>query len=263
MRLDQALVQRKLCESRQEAQEAIALGHVFVDGIPTTKQTKQITDEMTLTISQRRKFVSRGGDKLEGALLHVFHTEDEARGILANLEALDVGSSTGGFTDCLLSYGVTRVTAIDVGTSQLHNKLRADERVTVFENTDIRTFVSEKQFDIIVADLSFIPLEKVLDAFFSCTNNNSILFLLIKPQFEVGKGNTKKGIVKDDELVEEVLTKYKHLVEEKGLRAVSVFPCSIAGGDGNQEYFMYGRIRETEENKDTKTSTHEIRTIRL
>ncbi len=240
MRLDQSLVQRKLCESRQEAQEAIALGHVLVDGVVVTKQTKQITDQMTLVLSEKRKFVSRGGEKLEGALMSIYRSKESTMGILGGMTALDVGSSTGGFTDCLLSYGVSCVVAVDVGTSQLHEKLRNDPRVSIFENTDIRLFITEKTFDIIVADLSFITLEKVIDAILSLTKNGTILFLLIKPQFEVGKGNTKKGIVKDAKKVEEVLKKYSTIAKEKDLKNVFVFPCTLPGGDGNQEYFLYG-----------------------
>ena len=156
--------------------------------------------------------------------------------------ALDVGSSTGGFTDCLLSYGVDHVDAVDVGTLQLHEKIRNNPNVSVYENTDIRNFTSEKQYDIIVADLSFIPLHQVLEDIIRLRAHHTEYFLLIKPQFEVGKGNTKKGIVKDEKLVEKVLEEYKESLENKGISDIHIFPCHIQGGDGNQEYFLYGKF---------------------
>lgn len=241
MRLDQELVQRGLCESRTEAQELIAQGHVLVDGVVSIKQTKQVTSVNDIVLSAQRKFVSRGGEKLEGALTQVYGNEELIRAILANKEALDIGSSTGGFTDCLLSYGVQHIDAVDVGTEQLHTSLRSNSRVSLFENTDIRSFSKDKKYDVIVADLSFIPLTHVFTDAITFGAQGALYFFLIKPQFEVGKGNTKKGIVKDETLVQELLTKYVVLAEESGLIDVAVFPCVIQGGDGNQEYFLYGR----------------------
>lgn len=241
MRLDQELVKRGLCESRQEAQECIEQGNVLLDNIVTTKKTRQVTDESHIVVTKKRTFVSRGGDKLEGILLDVYQTKEGITNNLTSKVALDVGSSTGGFTDCLLSYGVSAVTAIDVGTAQLHTRLRSDERVKLFENTDIRDFKTTDVFNIIVADLSFISLQKVIDTLLSFGTTGTEYFLLIKPQFEVGFGNTKKGIVKDQSLVESVLTSYTIQFQKKGLHNVNVFPCAITGGDGNQEYFIYTR----------------------
>jgi 23S rRNA (cytidine1920-2'-O)/16S rRNA (cytidine1409-2'-O)-methyltransferase len=241
MRLDQLLVHKKLCESRTEAQELIASGYVLVDGVVSTKQTKQVDEDITITVTQRRKFVSRGGNKLEGALNHIYSNDASISQFLANKNALDVGSSTGGFSDCLIQHGVAKVTAIDVGTEQLHHSLRANPRISLFENTDIRTFIPDTIFDIIVADLSFITLEKVLPTIIPWGTSEAVYFLLIKPQFEVGKGNTKKGIVKDIELLNAVLEKYEKSAYEQGLVDISIFPCSIAGGDGNQEYFLYAK----------------------
>ena len=241
MRLDQALVHRGLCESRTEAQELIASGCVLVDNVVSTKQTKQVSDDTKLEVRGSRKFVSRGGNKLEGAMNHLYGDSAVIEAILTNKSALDIGSSTGGFTDYLLQHGVTHVTAIDVGTNQLHHSLRSNPRITLLENTDIRDFNSGQHFDIIVADLSFITLEKVIDTIIPFGTTNSLYFLLIKPQFEVGKGNTKKGIVKDLELLQEILTKYETLAREKGLSDIFIFPCSITGGDGNQEHFLYGK----------------------
>ena len=241
MRLDQELVKRGLCESRQEAQECIELGNVLINNIITTKKTKQVDESTILTVTKKRFFVSRGGEKLEGALLHVYHNKDTIQQNLGGKSAIDIGSSTGGFTDCLLAYGITNVVAVDVGTAQLHTKLRNDTRVSLFENTDIRNFKTQKVFDVVVADLSFISLEKVIEIIFSFGGEASQYFLLIKPQFEVGFGNTKKGIVKDEELIKAVLDTYTILFTEKGLHEVKVFPCAITGGDGNQEYFIHAK----------------------
>lgn len=239
MRLDQALVVRGLCESRQEAKECITLGCVCLNGVTVTKQAKQVGESDVLTVTKTRRFVSRGGDKLDGALNHIYHNKDAVQKAIKGISALDVGASTGGFTDCLLSYGASSVTTVDVGTSQLHPTLRKDTRVHVFENKDIRTFTSLTLFDVVVADLSFISLEKIIDHLITFGKKGAVFFILLKPQFEVGKGNTKKGIVKDQALVEVTIQKYVTLLQELSLHDVEVFPCVIPGGDGNQEYFIY------------------------
>lgn len=242
MRLDQELVKRGLCESRTEAQEIIESGAVFLNGIVCTKQTRQVNDTDEISVTSRRKFVSRGGEKLEGVLLDVFSNESGVRSFCEAKTALDIGASTGGFTDCLLSYGVIHVDTVDVGTSQLHAKVKENTRVSSFENTDIRLFKTDNKYDIIVVDLSFIPLSHVFNDLIKFGKKDTHYFLLIKPQFEVGKGNTKKGIVKDQELVKEVLNIYKKLAEDNNLKDINIFKCSIVGGDGNQEYFLYGKI---------------------
>ena len=241
MRLDITLVTRNLVSSRNEAQELIEKGLVAINGVIVTKSSKTVTDTDKITVTERRKFVSRGGEKLEGALLHVFGTREKIHRACDNKSMLDVGASTGGFTDCLLSYGVSNVTTIDIGTNQLHEKLRADPRVTWHENTDIRNFISSEDYDGIVADLSFIPLEKVLTYLVGLVKEGGFFFLLIKPQFEVGKGNTKKGVVKDTSLVKAVLEKYKKVADEVQLKDIDIFPCTITGSDGNQEYFLYAK----------------------
>jgi 23S rRNA (cytidine1920-2'-O)/16S rRNA (cytidine1409-2'-O)-methyltransferase len=237
MRLDQALVLRKLCESRNEAQECISVGHVLVNGVVCMKQTKQVNDADILLVTERRNFVSRGGEKLRGALSTTFGDDDSIRSNISDLRAIDIGSSTGGFTDCLLKYGVQHIDAVDVGTNQLHTSLQNHPNISLYENTDIRNFTGTG-YDIIVADLSFIPLNQVLSTIFSFGKNGSYYFLLIKPQFEVGKGNTKKGIVKNPKLIEQVLTTYKSLVPETQYKQIAISPCIIQGGDGNQEYFL-------------------------
>lgn len=243
MRLDQALVARHLCESRTEAQELISKGVVLVNGTVSTKQTKNTDESDMVELIGRRRYVSRGGEKLEGVLVHIFETKEKAKEVFTGSHALDVGSSTGGFTDCLLQFGVSQVDAVDVGSEQLHHSLRNLAQVNVHENTDIRSFISDATYDVIVADLSFIQLEQVLDSMIKHGHPGTLCFFLIKPQFEVGKGNTKKGIVKDEQLVTTVLDSYRKLAGEKGMDEIAVLPCIIQGGDGNQEYFLYGKMR--------------------
>lgn len=250
MRLDQELVHRKLVGSRTEAQELISSGSVFVNEVICTKQTRQTTEEDIINVTTRRQFVSRGGEKLQGILKDIYGDDNLIKSNCNNKIALDIGSSTGGFTDCLLLYGVTHIDAVDVGTLQLHEKLRKDERVTLYENTDIRNFKPSRQdlhiqkgYDIIVADLSFIPLTHVMDDIVRLSSGWTECFLLIKPQFEVGKGNTKKGIVKDESLVQEVLENYIKIAKEKGMSRIEIYSSKIEGGDGNQEYFLYGILK--------------------
>ncbi len=251
MRLDQTLVVRGLCESRTEAQEIIESGNVLVNGSVSTKQTKQVEEKDVIEVTARRKYVSRGGEKLEGVLKDVVSSgqwavssdsdAEKIRALVQGKYALDIGSSTGGFTDCLLSYGVAHVDAADVGTMQLHEKLRNHSHITLYENTDIREFKSTTNYGIIVADLSFIPLHNVFEQIIRLGSAGTNYFLLIKPQFEVGRGNTKKGIVKDKEIIQKVLSEYESLGEKFGLKAVQIVPCRIQGGDGNQEFFLYGK----------------------
>jgi 23S rRNA (cytidine1920-2'-O)/16S rRNA (cytidine1409-2'-O)-methyltransferase len=243
MRLDQELVKRGLCESRTEAQVLIKDGAVVVNDAVCYKQAKDIQDDDKVLVTFRRQYVSRGGDKLQGALMDIFGTNEKIFDYCAHARALDIGSSTGGFTDCLLRFGVGHVDCVDVGTAQLHSKLQGDGRISLFENTDIRNFKSDRKYNIIVADLSFIPLMPLLENIMNfSTQRVTSFFLLIKPQFEVGKGKTKKGIVKDMLLVQEILKKAEEKARDLGMDMIRIVPCCIKGGDGNQEYFLYGKM---------------------
>ena len=239
LRLDQALVTRGLVATRTEAQELIDKGLVCVNNEVCTKQIRKISGTDILEVKGRRTYVSRGGEKLIGALIHVYSSKENSIQHLKGKIALDVGSSTGGFTDCLLQNGVRHVDAVDVGTAQAHISLLSDNRVSLFENTDIRFFRTDKEYDIIVADLSFISLQGIIDTIKELSNKNTECFLLIKPQFEVGKGNTKKGIVKDIDLVKRALSSLEEKCLSIGAKNIQMFPCIIQGGDGNQEYFVY------------------------
>jgi 23S rRNA (cytidine1920-2'-O)/16S rRNA (cytidine1409-2'-O)-methyltransferase len=242
MRLDQGLVQRKLCESRTEAQELIEAGQVRLNGEEVHKKTRQISEIDVLTVLAKRQFVSRGGLKLQGAFKGIFNSEESILNFCIGKSALDVGASTGGFSDYLLSCGIGHVDAVDVGTAQIHQKIATDKKITVFENTNILTFKTASKYDIIVADLSFVKLSVVLKCLIELGKVGTLYLLLIKPQFEVGKGNTKKGIVKDFTLVESILEEYIVLGKEFGLQDVAISPSVLKGGDGNQEYFLTGTI---------------------
>lgn len=238
MRLDLLLVHKGLCETRQEAQEAIAKAKVLVEGAVTTKQSKDVKEGAAIEVLWSREYVSRGGDKLSGIFYKLFMTKDSIRAFLHGKNALDIGSSTGGFTDFLLQNGIGKVVCVDVGTNQLHASIRDNPHVTVYENTDIRNFSSDGSYDVIVADLSFIPLKNVVKTITAFGRIGSYFFLLIKPQFEVGRGNTKKGVVKDMFLVKSILAEYETMVSELFAKDISIEPCAIQGGDGNQEYFL-------------------------
>jgi 23S rRNA (cytidine1920-2'-O)/16S rRNA (cytidine1409-2'-O)-methyltransferase len=242
IRLDNELVARDLCESRTEAKEIIERGYVSVEGAVCLKPAQKVSKQTNIDVFKKKPFVSRGGEKLQGALLDIFCTEEKACDAIHGANVLDVGSSTGGFTDCMFAYGAEHVDCVDVGTNQLHKSLRNNKNITVFENQDIRTFQKDKHYDFIVADLSFIPLENIAKDLLSFGKRGTQFFILIKPQFEVGRGKTKKGIVKDEKLVTGVIARVRGIFESLGLRDTSVVQSHIVGGEGNQEYFLFGTL---------------------
>ncbi len=242
IRIDTALVLRKLVESRQEAQECIEKGYVTVNGEVVTKTHRLVSDSDSIIVNIRRKYVSRGGDKLEGILHDVYGDDVAIRSHLTGVSALDIGSSTGGFTDCLLKYGARDIDAVDVGTSQLHEILKADSRVRSFETTDIRDFHPMKQYSIIVVDLSFISLTNVFEDVMAFVGRETELFLLVKPQFEVGREHLKKGIVRDEHIRQLALDNLLDIVKNTNVKEVLSFQSVLEGGDGNQEYFIYAKF---------------------
>lgn len=243
IRIDSALVVRKLCSSRTEAQELIGQGAVFIDGVVCNKPARLVGEEVSITLTAKRPFVSRGGEKLKGCLLDVHQAKENVEKAVQGAVVLDVGSSTGGFTDCLLQFGAHEVDCVDVGTNQLHESLRNDKRIHVFENQDIRTFKTDKEYDSIVVDTSFISLKDIIPTLIALgTPGKTSYYILIKPQFEVGRGNTKKGIVKNEKLILESIEKVKDTCVSQEMKNIVLFPSHIPGGDGNQEYFLYGTL---------------------
>ena len=279
MRADVLLVARGLAPSRTAAQRLIAAGHVFArEGaakVALTKPSATVHDDAQLEIeaSELDRYVSRGGLKLEGALSHIALD-------VKNMRCLDVGQSTGGFTDCLLQHGATYVVGIDVGHDQLHAKIRNDARVACIEGTNARDLTpvlvgaacrdlalqaekklgeasmsevaasrsypsDEAHFDLIVADVSFISLTKVLSQWAALLREGGCVLSLVKPQFEVGADNLARGgIVRDESLYAVVEKDIRKACANAGLNVLDYFDSSITGGDGNREFFVYAKASQ-------------------
>lgn len=242
MRADVLLVARGLAPSRTAAQRLIAAGHVFArEGtakVALTKPSATVHDDVELEIeaSELNRFVSRGGRKLEGGLSHVALD-------VKDFHCLDVGQSTGGFTDCLLQRGAAHVVGVDVGHDQLHARIRNDFRVTCIEGVNARTLQSiGEPFDLIVADVSFISLTKVLPQWPALLRRGGRVLSLVKPQFEVGADNLARGgIVRDESLYVVVEKTIGMACTDAGLSVLDYFDSSITGGDGNREFFVYAK----------------------
>lgn len=238
MRLDQLLVIRGLSPSREKAQRAIMAGQVLVAGQKADKPGRAVTDDVVVEVLAGDKYVGRGGLKLEGALDH-FQIPVEGR------KGLDIGASTGGFTDCLLQRGAAGVFAIDVGHGQIDWKLRNDPRVTVREGVNARFLTVEDTgglVDICVADVSFISLTLILPAAFALLAPTADMVVLIKPQFEltpdkVGKG----GVVRDPAFRDEAVGKIRGFVEASGHRWMGLIESPITGREGNVEFLAHLR----------------------
>ncbi len=223
-----------LAESRNKAQALILAGAVLVDGAVQSKTDFQVSADQTVSLKEKQKFVSRGGLKLEGAIKHF--------GVNAHgKRVLDVGASTGGFTDCLLQSGASHVTALDVGHGQIADTLRHDARVTVLEKINARNLKPSdfsQPFDMAVIDVSFISLEKIVPAVLPLLRQGAELLALIKPQFEAGRKDAKKGVVRDSEVHAAVIAKIEKFLEGLGLKVQGTIPSVITGPKGNLEFFI-------------------------
>jgi 23S rRNA (cytidine1920-2'-O)/16S rRNA (cytidine1409-2'-O)-methyltransferase len=240
IRLDQALVDRGLCESRERAKRVILAGQVRVNAQSAHKPSDSVKPDDQLTLDAGEKYVSRGGHKLEHALRH-FELD------VTSLVALDLGASTGGFTDCLLQHGATKVFAVDVGQGQLAWKLRQDRHVVVMEKTNAR-YLTAAQFpqpfvpvDLAVIDCSFISLRKILPAAVPLLKSNGRIIALIKPQFEAGKAEADKGrgVIRDTAIHEQVLKELQNFVAaQSGLCWRNVVESPLLGPAGNKEFLV-------------------------
>jgi 23S rRNA (cytidine1920-2'-O)/16S rRNA (cytidine1409-2'-O)-methyltransferase len=233
-RADLALVERGLFESRAKAQEAIAAGLVRADGTIVRKASEPIGAATKLEAETPYPWVSRGGVKLAAAL-DAFHFDPGGR------ICLDIGASTGGFTDVLVTRGAEHVFAVDVGHGQLHAKLQNDRRVTSWEGLDARTLTRsafDRPITLIACDVSFISLKLVLPMVLPLAAEGSLLISLIKPQFEVGPAHVVKGLVKDAALRERAASEIVAFLQDKGWQIAGLIPSPIAGGDGNREYLV-------------------------
>jgi len=234
-RLDQALVERALCDSREKAKRLVLAGAVRVNGHPAKKASDHIKPADAIVVAAPEKFVSRGGHKLEHALAH-FHLD------VAGLTAFDLGASTGGFTDCLLQRGAAKVFAVDVGQGQLAWKLRSDPRVVVREKTNAR-FLKPEHFpapaDLLVVDCSFISLTKILPPAVPLLKPGGKIVALIKPQFEAGKAEADKGrgVITDAAIHDRVLAELQEFVAaQAGLCWRGVVESPLLGPAGNKEF---------------------------
>lgn len=238
-RLDAELVRRDLARSRQQASELIAAGRVRVNGLVAVKAATQVDDAAPVTVdAPTREFVSRGAHKLVGPLAD-FGIDVTGR------RALDAGASTGGFTQVLLEAGVDHVVAVDVGYGQLAWSLQQDPRVTVMDRTNVRHLVAEDlpyPPDLVVGDLSFISLTKVLPALAAASAPEVDLVLLVKPQFEVGRGQVGKGgVVRDPHLHADAVRRVAHAAQEAGFGVAGLRRSPLPGPSGNIEFVIWLR----------------------
>ncbi len=240
LRLDQALVERGLCESREKAKRAVLAGQVRINESLARKPSDPVKPTDRLTLAAPERYVSRGGLKLEHALDY-FHLD------VSGLTAIDLGASTGGFTDCLLQRGAAKVCAVDVGRGQLAWKLRQDPRVVVMEKTNARELTPAKfpapfaPTDLVVIDCSFISLRKILPPAVALLRPSGRIVALIKPQFEAGKAEADRGagVIRDPAIHERVLRELREFVAARpNLRWVGVTESPILGPAGNKEFLV-------------------------
>lgn len=246
-RIDKLLVDRGLAETREKAQALIMSGAVLVDGQKVDKPGTKVKIDSNITLKEQLPFVSRGGFKLQKAL-EVFNINPKDK------VCLDVGASTGGFTDCLLQHGARKVYAVDVGKHQLHEKLRKDPRVVSIEEFNAR-YLSEKEIpekvDIVVCDVSFISTTKILPNLCNLLKDNFEGVVLIKPQFELSKREVKDGVVKDPQLHIKAIKSVACALSESCYRVVNLDYSPIKGPKGNIEFLAHIK-REGQQIDDEK-----------
>lgn len=257
-RLDLLLVKRNLAESREKAKRMIMAGLVFSENERLDKPGMKVDKSIPIHIKERLRYVGRGGYKLEKAL-ETFHTT------ITNKIVVDVGASTGGFTDCALQNGAKLVYAIDVGYNQLAWKLRSDERVVVKERTNFR-YVTKDDFtkglpNYATIDVSFISLRLILPVLKNVLQENSEVVALVKPQFEAEKGQVgKKGVIRDPKIHIEVLKKITSFAIDEGFTFLNVTFSPITGGEGNIEYLLHlgWQLKEENNSLDKYNESNEL-----
>ena len=241
MRADQLLVERGLAPTRSKAQALLLAGRVFSGEQRIDKAGTQLPQDVELTVKGVARYVSRGGNELEGALR-------ELCADVTNAVCVDVGASTGGFTDCLLQHGAAKVYAVDVGHGQLAQTLREDPRVVVMERTNARHLTASDLSDavnLVVVDASFIGIDKLLPAIFALLPSGGRLLAMVKPQFEVGRDAARKhkGVIRDPALRDAAIAKARAAVESAGFSIVGECASSLPGPKGNVEHFVYAERR--------------------
>lgn len=233
-RLDQLLVDNGLAESKTKAQALIMSGQVFVDGHISDKGGRPTATDAEIYIKDAYPYVSRGASKLEKAYIE-FGLDFEGKTVC------DIGSSTGGFTDFALQHGAAKVFAIDVGTGQLAQRIREDDRVVVMERTDFRDVTLPKSIDIFVCDVSFISLKNIIPKIKTLMSDSTYVILLIKPQFEAGVKEVSrgKGVIRDETLRQTIVEDIKTFATSEGFEVVGLVESPITGAKGNVEYLLW------------------------
>lgn len=240
-RLDNAMVETGLCDTRSRAARAVKAGLVKVNGKVIKKAGYELKENDRIELEADEysplAFVSRSGLKLHHALKE-FEINVNGK------KCLDAGASTGGFTECLLRNGAAAVDAVDVGSGQLHYSLDEDPRVKNAEKTDIREYTPGKKFDVVCADLSFISLVKVFPALKGFCAPESDMIVLVKPQFEAGKGKVKKGVLKNEKTIKKALETVLAGAKENGFKIIKVIDSPILGTEGNREFLVHMKCAE-------------------
>ncbi|MBN2824381.1 MAG: TlyA family RNA methyltransferase [Campylobacterales bacterium] len=234
MRLDKYLVEKGYFESRNRATSAIEEGRVMIDG-KCAKASTKVHENSIIEVQKSKFYVSRAAQKLEGFL-------EEHPIKLEGRVALDIGSSTGGFAQILLEKGVAQHDCVDVGSDQLHHSLRDNPKLSLFEATDIRDFKSQKSYDVVTCDVSFISILQIIEDINRLAHQDIII--LYKPQFEVGREakRDKRGVVTDKNAIEKVQEEFLKVTQTLKWKLITSLPSSLAGKDGNVEYLYHFRI---------------------
>lgn len=232
-RLDQDMVRRKLVATRSEAESWIRLGKVSVNGRPAQRAGQFVGPQDDVVLSATERYVSRAGLKLASVASN-FNV------VFDGTTVLDVGSSTGGFTDYALQHGATKVYAVDVGTEQLHPSLRRDERISLHEKTDIRDFVPPEPVDVVVIDVSFISIRDILPHIAAVSSADTSILAMVKPQFEAGKHQINKGVIKNDAVRRDILREFESWAKQYFI-VVAKADSDVAGAKGNRERFYHLR----------------------
>ncbi|MDD2523296.1 MAG: TlyA family RNA methyltransferase [Endomicrobiaceae bacterium] len=233
-RLDVLMFEKGLVESRSKAQALVMAGTVLVNDKKIIKAGTQVSDDDIIEIEKQNPYVSRGGLKLE-SVLNLFDID------FTDKICMDIGASTGGFTDCMLQHGAQKVYAVDVGSGQLHYKLRQDVRVVNIENVNFRYFdktLLKDEIDLITIDVSFISLDKILTLANEILSDMGSIIAMIKPQFELEYGEIKKGVVKDEKLRIKAIDKIKKFAIHLGLDIIKEQDSAVKGPKGNLEHFI-------------------------
>lgn len=229
IRLDVALTRQGLTDSRSQAESWIKLGRVRVDGVVVTKAGYFVREDSRLQLTAPERYVSRAGLKLASVA-------STLKVDFAGAVVLDVGSSTGGFTDYALQHGAKKVYAVDVGTEQLHPSLRRDRRIELHEKTDIRNFTPSQAVDLVVMDVSFISLREILPHIARISRPQTVVVAMLKPQFEAGRGQANKGVIKNDTVRRQILREFESWAK-KYYVVVDKADSEVAGAHGNRERF--------------------------